>query len=107
MKNKMYLLNSPVLTAFGEWSFKPMEVSEARKKVQVGFTSAIGHETAAQFLKELLAVEVPTNRIAITMEVGDQAIVLRIKERLPEGKVLSCTEMDRIPFELGLLHRRA
>jgi hypothetical protein len=106
MKNNLYLLNSPVLTAFGEWSFTPLEVSEARKRVQAGFASAIGHETAALFLKELLAVDVPTNRIAITMEVGDEAIVLRMKERLPEGKVLSSEEMDRIPYELGLLQRR-
>lgn len=47
------------------------------------------------------------SRIAITMRPGDLALVLRIKSRLSEGKVLSEEEFGSIPFELGWLERLA
>ena len=41
----------------------------------------------------------------IAVEPGDQAIVLRLKERLPEGALLTDTQMRTQPFELGLLRK--
>lgn len=101
----LYLLNSPILTAYGQWQFRPLSEAEAQQLAAQGFTSAIGHEASAQLLSQRLQQAVPTQRISIHMEAKDQAIILRLTTRLPEGKVLSHAELAALPCELGLLER--
>lgn len=104
----IYLLNTPILTSYGSWEFAgPISIADAQARLANGFQSAIGHDASAQFLSQLLGVEIAMNRVAITMQAGDQALVLRIKTRLPEGKLLSPEEIATIPYELALLTRTA
>lgn len=101
-----YVLNTPILTSYGEWRFEgPISLDQAKQKIENGFLSAVGHDTSAQFLSQLLGVKVEMQRISVTMQVGDQALVLRIKSRLPEGKLLTHDEIKTIPYELGWLQR--
>lgn len=102
----LYLINSPILTSYGEWCFTgPLTVDEAKSRLGNDFISAIGHQSGAAFLSILLDMEIPANRIEISMQPGDAALVLRLKSRLPEGKVLTHEEMRQIPYELGWLVR--
>lgn len=102
----LYLLNSPILTAYGDYRFTgPLDVEEAKAFAARGFASAIGHAASARLLSLLLEVDVPVNRVAITMQAGDAALVLRVKERMPEGVVLTAADLDRVPWELSLLAR--
>lgn len=103
----LYLMNSPILTEYGDWRFEgPLSVEAARQHVEAApFTSSIGHESAARFLSQLLGLEIPVNRVAITMQAGDRALVLRILTRLPEGAVLDNAAMHAIPYNLSLLTR--
>jgi len=103
---KVYILNTAILTGYGRWRFEgPLAVEGAREVLAAGFVSAIGHAGAALFLTRLLGVNVPVNRVTVDLQIGDRAVVLRLKERLPEGAVLNEEQMRNLPFELGLLTR--
>ena len=98
-----YLLNSPVLTDYGHWKFERLEIQAAQAVLRGGFESAVGHSETADFLCQLLALEVRVNRATIRMKPGDQAIVFRLLMRLPENIVLAGDELTRQDFEFGRL----
>jgi len=60
--------------------------------------SAVGHESTAKLLSQLLGIEIPVNRIEIKIEYGDKLIVFQLLQRLPEGKVLSEEELRQLQF---------
>ncbi|WP_343577460.1 DUF1874 domain-containing protein [Mycobacterium sp.] len=101
----LYLLNSPILTDYGVYSYRKITVREAKKIIERNptYQSAIGHEGTAILLQNLLSVPVPVQRTMIHQTTEDIAIVFRVLTRLPEGAVLSEEEIKKIPFELGVL----
>jgi Domain of unknown function (DUF1874) len=100
-----YLINSPVLPNYGKYDFSPLTVEQANMRLNTGFISAIGHDTTAKLLTHVLAQAIRVNRIQINLQVNDIAIVFRLTQRLPEGKLLTEAELFAMPFELGLLTR--
>jgi hypothetical protein len=66
------------------------------------FISAIGHEGTAQLLSKILGVQIPANRVSVFLEPGDIGIHFFLKQRLPEGKVLSEEELKNLDFWLVL-----
>ncbi len=102
----LYLLNSPVLTDFGLWSYLgPLTVEEARALVEEGFCSAIGHVSTASLLSRILGRTVSVDRTPVTLLPGDRALVFHVERRVEEGRILSEEDLLRQGYRLGVLER--
>lgn len=111
--HRLLLLNTSILTTYGTYQYTPVSLEQARQLV-VEYTthdksiqSAIGHQATADLLTTLLAYPVEMQRTAISQRVDDVALVFKLKERAPEGRVLSLEEITAIGYEFGVLVRTA
>ena len=102
-----YILNVPVLTDYGTYRFEKVNVQTAKQFVADGFTSAVGHQGTADGLSKILGITIPFNRVAITMQPNDQALVFRLKTRLPEGVILTADQLSGLDYDLAILTRVA
>ena len=73
-----------------------LTIQQVKELLSQGFESAIGHEATAKLLSQLLGIEVPAKRAFITLEPSTTLIVFQLLERLPEGKVLSESELKEL-----------
>jgi len=108
MKNeKITLLNAAILTAYGTFDYKLITLEEARRTVREAdaVQSAIGHSSTAEILAELLEFPVDKNRFEYKQETGETALIFRLKQRPPEGRILSREEIEEIGYEFGVLRR--
>lgn len=100
------LLNAPVLTSFGTFTYEPVSVEDARVLLQTGFTSYIGHQSTCDILSKLLELEITMHRGQYEHQRGEQALVFRLKKRIEGGRVLTnVQEIEAIGYELALLTR--
>lgn len=102
---KLALLNTSILTAEGTFVLRTITLEEAKDLVNnaPGLDSAIGHESTAQIMTELLGVDVPVNRQMFVQQPGQQALVFKLNGRPPEGTILSREDIDRIGYKFQLL----
>jgi predicted AlkP superfamily phosphohydrolase/phosphomutase len=103
----IYVLNSLIIPAnFDKYKklkvvLEKISTEEAREILKNNqFTSAIGHEGTSKLLTDILGVNIPTNRTSVYFEPGDTAIHFFLKERLPEGKVLTKEELEKLQYWL-------
>ena len=107
-KGMKYILNSAVLTAPGVYAYRRITAEHARKWYGdgEGVVSAIGYAETAEALGQLLGKPVSVNRISVTMEPGDEALVFRLLTRVaPEDKGRIAELVSAGDWELGLLKR--
>lgn len=72
-----------------------------------GFVSAVGHQATAEAFSEMFGIECPVARINFEQQVGQDAIVFRLKERQPEGAVLSREVIEQVGYDLLIMSRSA
>jgi hypothetical protein len=70
-----------------------IDLERVKSLFELGFESAVGHQSTAEILSNLLGIEVPTDRKAIKLQSGDILIVFQLGIRLAEGQVLSKEEV--------------
>ena len=100
-RNKKYLLNAFSLSMLPTdtsviLSVRGVEVEEVRKLLGSDFISAVGHESTAELLSNILGVAVKFNRTTVRLEPGDMAVVFQLLGRPPEGRVLTVDELRGI-----------
>jgi len=100
------LLNAPILTSFGTYEYRSIEVEQAKELVAIGFQSFIGHESTADILSRLLDIKVPHNRAAYVQQVGEEALIFQLKSRILAGTVLqTAEEIENVGYQFGVLKR--
>jgi len=98
-----------IITADGTYDCKTISLTQARTLLATygnEVNSAIGHESTAQILSDLLEVPVPVNRQLYEQEPGETALVFKLNGRAPEGVVLDRATVEEIGYTLKTLHRR-
>jgi hypothetical protein len=80
-------------------SIKELKLEEVKKLLNDYFISAIGHDSTAKFLSQLLEIEITANRIQVNLKEDDLLIVAQLLERLPEGKILTLEEIQKFPIK--------
>ena len=92
-EGKVYLIKAKQLNV--------QEASELLKKEK--FVSAVGHEATAKALSNIFGIEIPYNRVQITLQPGDKLLSIILKKRLEEGKILKTVEeLEQVGYSIWL-----
>ena len=98
----LYVLNTTVIPSGtdGIWETSIISVEAARYNIKsFSFVSAVGHESTAEIMTELLGVEIPVNRIAVKPLPGDRLLCFKLKGRAPEGVILNQNQIEDLGYE--------
>lgn len=106
-KKRVVLLNTSIVTHIGNYDLKEISVEDAVTQCNGAWEviSAIGHQSTADILSNLLDRRVEVNRIVYEQRISDTAIVIKLRGRPQEGKVLTRSEIEEIGYDLYLLTR--
>ena len=99
-----YILNAPILTNWGVYKYFSYSHKTGNLELSNAI-SAVGHASTAILMSKLLNYPVEVNRIEIQMKVGETALVFSLKDRQPEGIVLSLEDIKKLKYKLGILKR--
>lgn len=102
----MYVLNTSIITEPGSYEFININLKEVKiLSEMVKFESAVGHESTAKVLTDVLGQDIKFNRIDFKQSVGETVLIAKTKKRGPEGKILTVDQLKDIGMEYGLLKR--
>ena len=102
------ILNTAILTGDGNYTLWTVSLAEAQQllaKHGGEVNSAVGHESTAQILTELLGVEVPVSRQLYAQAAGESVLVFKLRGRAPEGVILTSEQVEEIGYDLKVLTR--
>ena len=103
---RLALLNGAVLTNIGSYCAFPVPLESARILANsMPVESFIGHQTTAKLLSKILHRPIEYRREELHQTVGQMALIFKLKERAPEGQVLTQAELEKIGYEFWVLYR--
>ncbi|MEP7372574.1 MAG: DUF1874 domain-containing protein [Chitinophagaceae bacterium] len=102
------ILNSSVLTTFGEYSYRPLTIEDAKTILKdEGFVSAIGHNETANLFSSLTGMDIKANRVEYRQQPGEKALIFKIRKRLKVAEVVGPYEIPPEEYECGILIRKS
>jgi phosphohistidine phosphatase SixA len=100
----VYVSATAILPNEGYFFAEQISLAEAKALANKNkFVSCVGHESSAQVLTELLEVNVPMNRLSISLEPGDTMIVFKLNSRPAEGSILNRQQLEKIGFSFMII----
>ena len=103
-----YILNSAIIGRPGHYEYKLLTELEAEVWLTQGrVVTRVGYRETAKFIEDRFGVRCPLNREPIAMQPGDEALVVRLKYRLPDPAVKGPLNPRAEDWEIGLLKRTA
>jgi hypothetical protein len=106
MSYPIALLNTSILTSDGDYEMYTISLEKALELLQgQEVLSAIGHQSTADILSELLGQNIKMNRINFAQEAGQKALVFKLNGRPEEGKILPREEIEAIGYTFKVLFR--
>lgn len=102
------LLNTSIITDFGNYSYSHITLEAARQLIADSggnIQSAIGHQSTADILTDLIGLPVAVNLIEYRQQAGEKALVFKLRGRAPEGTILDREQIEKIGYDFGLLER--
>jgi len=100
-----YLMSTSIIPAGwrGPVGVEIITFWQAKRLLEKGYTSAVGHAATAELLTNLFNLEVTHNRISVSVQPGDEFIAFQLLRRPPEGVVLDLESLQEIGYELRLI----
>lgn len=103
VEHPVAILNTSILTALGTFTLSELTLEQAQALTRGEIISAVGHQSTADILTELLQVNVPMNRIQFAQQPGQKAVVFKLNGRAPEGTILTREQIEEIGYSFQLL----
>lgn len=101
-----YILNSAVLTAPGIYRYTLLDQPTAMRFLQANnWLSRVGYQATAEHIRTIAGVSIPLSREETRMQAGDEALVVRLKYRLPDPRQKAQHQPGPNDWEYGLLTR--
>ena len=106
-----YIMSTTMIPAgaWGRWEMDSIDASQAASMVYPegpgyeGFTSAVGHQSTAEVLTDLLGVEIRANRITVEPVPGDRFLCFKLNARPPEGAILDRETLEGLGYQFALM----
>ena len=105
-KTPIAILNTTIATTDGTYEIETITLAEAKTLLSGSkIDSAIGHQSTASVMTTLLDVDIIMNRQQFSQQIGQQALVFKLKGRPEEGKILSSKEIKDMGYEFKIITR--
>lgn len=105
------LLNTTIATANdGAFQLRTLTTEEAKRIFDGcnGWVSHIGHEATAQAMSTIFGADIKMNRAPLAQQVGQDAICMKLRGRIPEGTVLTdVAQIEDVGYDFVLMTRTA
>ena len=113
----LYIMSTTRVTGYGWWHCRQITLDDAKAMlgekrgydlfdddpIEGAYFSVVGHHSTAQMMSDLLQVPIRCCRHKIDPRDGDQFLCFKLKERPPEGMILSAEQLSNLNYEWVLM----